>query len=78
MYDQPAIANPIETQKARDNFRKQSRRVAAGVAVALAIASAYWYTADSLKAEGPEHPQLKGLHETPEEMERKVQKAQKE
>ena len=77
MYDQPAVANPIETQKAHQRFKKQSRTVGIGAGVVIVAGGIYWYisSADSLKAEGPE---LKGLHMSAEENERKVKKAQKE
>lgn len=77
MYDQPAVANPIETQKAHQRFKKQLKAFGIGAGVLVVTGGLYWYisSADSLKAEGPE---LKGLHMSAEENERKVKKAQKE
>lgn len=85
LYDQPAVANPIETQRALKNFKTQSKKAAAGLTLFAIITAVGIYLYDypsSLLAEAgvqqAQPLQLKGLNELPDEMERKVRKAKKE
>lgn len=77
-YDQPAIANPHQVQRAHAHFRKQARRAAIGLSVAAIIAGAAWVTWPKVYAEEGSDLQLKGQSLPPDVMEEKVKKAQKE
>ncbi|CAO1613685.1 unnamed protein product [Parajaminaea phylloscopi] len=85
LYDQPAVANPIETQRAHKNFKQQSKKVFVGLALfAVATAAGVWVYGYPLRAHADARAEpagvleLKGIGEAPEERERKVQKAQKQ
>lgn len=77
-YDQPAIANPIQTQKAHANFQKNARRVGTGLAVLALIGGVAWVGWPRTHADAGAGPQLKGQSLPQDVMEEKVQKAQKQ
>lgn len=78
-FDQPAISNPIETQRAHERFAKYSRIGGISAAIAIVLGLGLYYALPKLHAdEAKLHNvlELKGLTMSRDEMESKVQKAQ--
>ncbi|PWN43956.1 ABC1-domain-containing protein [Ceraceosorus guamensis] len=80
VFDKPAVPNPAETQQAHAKFRETSRKGAVVAALLLGAAAAAWFTYSSVYADEAQgqrqHPALKGIDISVEEMEKRVKEAE--
>ncbi|CAO1617190.1 unnamed protein product [Sympodiomycopsis kandeliae] len=77
-FDQPAVANPIQTQKLHAHVRKQTRQAGIAIAILAVLGGIAWIGWPRVHADAAQGPELKGQSLPPDVMEAKVKKAQKQ
>ena len=76
-FDKPAIPNPIETAAAHERFRSGTRKAVTAAGLLGLVGLAVYFGSDFIHLDDASRIPIKGLQLPHDEMERKVQEAQK-